>query len=225
MAYVIVESNDYLDDANGVTAVYGPYETEETAKVMLQKYWEDFYNQELAESTIPVIELDTFHEDDFAQVCWENNDHQWWTLKELTDSNKDQIFREIDPEKDIILYDKESHSFCWTYFLDDSIYELTVSEQDAREAVSLDDYKAAYEALIEKASEEEYPLFGENSSEKAWSLANKLNEADATCTDVIVSFSMMELIAKLKGYFWMIDNDFGMYDKSLHNDLTEHDDE
>lgn len=49
---------------------------------ILQKDWEDFYNEEITEYGDDVDEELTFHEPDYAILSWENGDRVEWFLTE-----------------------------------------------------------------------------------------------------------------------------------------------
>ncbi len=49
---------------------------------ILQKDWEDYYNEEIAENGDDVDEELTFHEPDYAILSWENGDRVEWFLTE-----------------------------------------------------------------------------------------------------------------------------------------------
>ena len=67
------------------------------AVAYLHWWWGDYYNAEIAESSIPLNKDLCFHEEDYAVVTWIDGDQTIFTLADECD--KDKRFEEIDWER------------------------------------------------------------------------------------------------------------------------------
>ena len=75
MKYAVVVTYSF----NGEMPVY-LFDDYDKAKQYLHDMWQYCCNVELAESFVPIDELETYHEDDYAQIRWTDDGVQRFTL-------------------------------------------------------------------------------------------------------------------------------------------------
>ena len=65
-----------------------PFDNYEKAKEYLHDLWQYSYNEELANSYIPIDELETYHEDDFAQIKFADDSFMQYILTATSEPMK-----------------------------------------------------------------------------------------------------------------------------------------
>lgn len=58
------------------------------AKEYLHDLWQDNYNEELAANITPIDEIETYHEDDYAQITWIDGDFMQYVLTSVSEPIK-----------------------------------------------------------------------------------------------------------------------------------------
>ena len=64
------------------------FDTYDKAKEYLHDLWQYAYNEEISNSFVEVVEEETYHEDDFAQIKWADGDVMQYILTATSEPMK-----------------------------------------------------------------------------------------------------------------------------------------
>ena len=64
------------------------FDTYDKAKEYLHDLWQYSYNDELANSYFPIYEEETYHEDDFAKITWDDGSFMEYILTATSEPMK-----------------------------------------------------------------------------------------------------------------------------------------